>query len=284
MDSNPSTGTSKFVELLNSQQTVSFGNFEDSVELSSSQVPLRGSVANEASNFAGDSGAERCQRRAWTPTDDVVLISSWLNTSKDPVVGNEQKSTGFWKKIAAYFAASPLVAGGREREAGHCKQRWHRINDLVSKFCGAYEAATREKTSGQNENDVLKLAHQIFYNNYNKRFTLEHAWKELRHDQKWCELATAKNGETMKKRKGKEGGETESSQATENKRPIGVKAAKKASHKPVVDDSRLSLLGSLMDKKERLSKMSLLESLIEKKEPLAEYEECLKKQLINELF
>ena len=74
------------------------------------------------------------------------------------------------------------------------------------------------------------------------------------------------------------------SQATENKRPIGVKAAKKASHKPVVDDSRLSLLGSLMDKKERLSKMSLLESLIEKKEPLAEYEECLKKQLINELF
>ena len=105
--------------------------------------PFPGSVGTEASNFDGDSAAKRRERRKWTPTDDVVLISSWLNTSKDPVVGNEQKSTGFWKKIAAYFAASPLVAGGREREAGHCKQRWHRINDLVSKFCGAYEAATR---------------------------------------------------------------------------------------------------------------------------------------------
>ena len=59
MDSYPSTGTSKFVELLNSQQIVSLGNFEDSVELSSSQVPFLGSVGTEASKFDGDSVAER---------------------------------------------------------------------------------------------------------------------------------------------------------------------------------------------------------------------------------
>nr|VDD62384.1 unnamed protein product [Brassica oleracea] len=137
MDSYPSTRTSKFVELLNSQQTVSFGNFEDSVELSPSQVSFRGSVGTEALKFYGDSVAERREQR--------ILISSWLNTNKYHVVGNEQKSTGFWKRIAAYFAASPLVSGCEEREAAHCKQRWHRINDLVSKFCGAYEAAIREK-------------------------------------------------------------------------------------------------------------------------------------------
>ena len=39
-----------------------------------------------------------------------------------------------------------------------------------------------------------------------------------------------------------------------------------------------------MEAKERLSKMSLLESLIGKKEPLPEYEEALKKKLINDLF
>ena len=50
----------------------------------------------------------------------------------------------------------------------HCKQRWHKINDLVCKFCGAYEAAGRERTSGQNENDILKQAHEIFFNNYKK--------------------------------------------------------------------------------------------------------------------
>ena len=36
--------------------------------------------------------------------------------------------------------------------------------------------------------------------------------------------------------------------------------------------------------KERLSTMSLLDSLIGKKEPLAEYEEALKKKLINDLM
>uniref|UniRef100_A0A0D3ABJ4 No apical meristem-associated C-terminal domain-containing protein n=1 Tax=Brassica oleracea var. oleracea TaxID=109376 RepID=A0A0D3ABJ4_BRAOL len=162
---DPLPGTSKFVDLLYSQQTVSFGNFEDNATLSSTQVPFRGSVGTEASNFDGDSAAGRTERRK-------IL---WLGTSKHP--------PGFGKG-ADYFSVSPLVSGLEEREPTHCKQRWHRINDLVSKFCGAYEAATREKTSGQNENDVVKLDHQIFYNNYQKRFTLEHAWKELRHDQK----------------------------------------------------------------------------------------------------
>ena len=36
--------------------------------------------------------------------------------------------------------------------------------------------------------------------------------------------------------------------------------------------------------KERLSTMSLLDSLIGKKEPLAEYEEAIKKKLINDLL
>nr|VDD36811.1 unnamed protein product [Brassica oleracea] len=79
MDSNPFTQTSNFVDLLNSQQSISFGNYEDSVDLSSSQLPSVGT----------DDPGERQERRKWTPTDDVVLISSWLNTSKDPVVGNE---------------------------------------------------------------------------------------------------------------------------------------------------------------------------------------------------
>ncbi|KAF3485114.1 hypothetical protein F2Q69_00052362 [Brassica cretica] len=173
MDSYPSAHTPNFVDLLNSQQSISFANYEDSVELSLSHVP-----------FQDTEEGEHRGRRKWTPTDDVVSISSCLNTGKDPVVGNEQRSDAFWKRIAAYFAASLKVAGCKQREPYHCKQRWHKMNDLVCKFCGAYEAATREKTSGCNENDVLKRAHEIFYNNHKKKFTLEHAWKELRNNQK----------------------------------------------------------------------------------------------------
>ncbi|KAF8111897.1 hypothetical protein N665_0071s0037 [Sinapis alba] len=167
MDSTPYVHTGNFIDLLNSQQD---------------SVPVFGSTWSEASKF----GADKPTRRTWTPSDDVVLISSWLNTSKDPLVRNEQRSAAFWSRIAAYYATSPKVSPGEERESSNCKQRWHKINDLVSKFSGSYEAATREKTSVQNEIDVLKHAHEIFYNNYKTKFTLEHAWKEFRNDQKWC--------------------------------------------------------------------------------------------------
>ncbi|XP_048620030.1 glutathione S-transferase T3-like [Brassica napus] len=146
MDSNSYTPTSNFVDLLQSQQkhTV-FGYVQDSVEPCSSQVPLFFTQPTKVSIPSQDTPAERIQRRKWTPIDDVVLISAWLNTSKDPVVGNEQRAGAFWKRIAAYFAASLKVAACEQREASHCKQRWQKINDLVNKFCGSYEAASREK-------------------------------------------------------------------------------------------------------------------------------------------
>uniref|UniRef100_A0A0D3E4H2 Uncharacterized protein n=1 Tax=Brassica oleracea var. oleracea TaxID=109376 RepID=A0A0D3E4H2_BRAOL len=33
--------------------------------------------------------AARVVRRKWNPADDEVLISAWLNTSKDAIVANE---------------------------------------------------------------------------------------------------------------------------------------------------------------------------------------------------
>ncbi|XP_022566540.1 glutathione S-transferase T3-like [Brassica napus] len=240
MDYNPFTQSSNFVELLNSQQSISFGNYEDST-LSSSQVLL----------LHTDDVGERRERRKWTPTDDVVLISSWLNTSKDLVVGNKQKSGAFWKRIAAYFGASPKLVGCEQREASH--------------------SATREKSSGCNKNDVLKRAHEILYNNHKKKFTLEHAWKELRNGQKWCDLATAKNDGGSKKRKCDDGADSSSSQATESKRPAGVKAAKARGKKTMAEENALNEFQRMWDikkqdlaMKERLSKMSLLDSLIAK--------------------
>uniref|UniRef100_A0A0D3AII7 Myb-like domain-containing protein n=1 Tax=Brassica oleracea var. oleracea TaxID=109376 RepID=A0A0D3AII7_BRAOL len=270
MDSYPyKNNNAKFVDLLNSQQEVVFGFGQDTGEVSSSQVPLFGTQRSEDSHVPEDSPAERKEHRAWTPPDDILLISSWLNTSKDPVVGNEQKSGAFWKRIAAYFAASQKVAGSEVREHAHCKNRWHKINDQVGKFCGAYEAATREKSSGQNENDVLKLAHEIFFNNHQKKFTLEHAWKELRNDQKWCELSTSKSERSSE--------EEASKGLTKQKTKAELKAAAEF-------DTMWSIKKEDFAMKERMSRMKLLESLIAKQEPVADYEEALKKKLISELM
>ncbi|KAL0747652.1 hypothetical protein Bca101_029654 [Brassica carinata] len=251
MDYNP---YGKYVDLLNSQH-------ESVTSLDSPPVHVARTEGTEDSCF-GDTPAERRERRTWTPTDDIVLISSWLNTSKDPAVGNEQKSGAFWKRIAAFFAASPKLAGCERRESMHCKQRWHKINDL--------------------------------------KFTLEHAWKELRNDQKWCDLSTAKTARSSKKRKCEDGSQSSTSHATDYKageadegtaRPTGVKAAKSRGKKTMEEGKGLaefermwSIKQEDLTRKERLSKLGLLDRLLAKTEPLAEYEEALKKNLINELF
>ena len=87
MNSNSYIPVSNFVDLLNSQQETVFGFVQESGEVSSSQVPLFSSQATEA-----ETTGERKESRSWTPVDDVALISAWLNTSKDPVVGNEQRA------------------------------------------------------------------------------------------------------------------------------------------------------------------------------------------------
>uniref|UniRef100_A0A0D3CMY5 No apical meristem-associated C-terminal domain-containing protein n=1 Tax=Brassica oleracea var. oleracea TaxID=109376 RepID=A0A0D3CMY5_BRAOL len=145
----------------------------------------------------------------------------------------------FWKRIATYFGASPQVAGLQKRDSTGCKSRWGKLNEGVCKFVGCYDAATKQKSSGQSEDDVLKLAHQIFFNDYKSKFTLEHAWLEQSHDQKWCGGLASKNGVSSKRRKvdnqtGQSSTSVPCSLGEEDAngvevRPAGVKAAKRLS-------------------------------------------------------
>ncbi|XP_024005001.1 glutathione S-transferase T3-like [Eutrema salsugineum] len=252
-----------------------------------------------ASLNLGEMLAQRGDRRTWAPNEDVLLISAWLNTSKDHVVANEQKSGAFWKKIAAYYVANLKPSESAPRKAGQCKQRCHKINDVVCKFCRALETATREETSGMNENNVIKLDYEIYFSDQKKRFNLEHAWKELRNDQKWSELSTTKTDANSKKRT-EEVSLSQSSiveeirsdeQGQGSNRPPGVKAAKAKCKKIMAKRKALCEFEGMwaikekeMAIKERLSNMALIDSLIAEIEPLAQYEETLKKKLIQHLF
>ena len=110
-----------------------------------------------------ESGGESGLRRKWTSMEDKILIGAWLNTSKDPIISNEQKAGSFWRRIVDYYNASPQLVGTVPRELGSCKQRWGRINTEVSKITGCYDAALREQRSGQNDDDVMKAALEIFF-------------------------------------------------------------------------------------------------------------------------
>ncbi|XP_048611431.1 glutathione S-transferase T3-like [Brassica napus] len=219
--------SSSFLDLLKNQQP----HNDPSIQTAASNV-MFGTQWDEAADVEAHNVDDRKERRKWSPTEDVVLISAWLNTSKDPVVGNEQKAIAFWKRIAAYFGSSPKLAGLQKREPTHCKQRWRKINEGVCKFTGCYDAANKQKSSDQNEDEVLKMAHQIFFNDYKSKFTLEHAWLEFRHDQKWCGASSTKGNVNSKRRKLDDQSSFSSTSVPlshgehEAARPVGFKAAK----------------------------------------------------------
>uniref|UniRef100_A0A0D3AZX0 No apical meristem-associated C-terminal domain-containing protein n=1 Tax=Brassica oleracea var. oleracea TaxID=109376 RepID=A0A0D3AZX0_BRAOL len=304
---DPYTQHCSFQNLLNSQQPITQNPYqpvprEPTVEVSASDAFMFGSQWAEDGNEDAEILSDRKERRKWSPTEDGVLISAWLNTSKDPVVGNEQKAVAFWKRIAAYFAASPKLDGAQKREPTHYKARWIKINEGVCKFVGCYEAAMKQRSSGQNEDDVLKLAHMIFFNDHKAKFTLEHAWLELRYDQKWIASSATKDKVQSKRRKLDDQSSTSVPVSHEEEeamaRPESVKAAKAKGKKPLRKQATLE--AEEMEKMEfqsfweirqkdfalkaTLNKQKLLESLVAKSEPLSELEMQLKNKLITDLL
>ncbi|XP_010507465.1 PREDICTED: glutathione S-transferase T3-like [Camelina sativa] len=256
------------------------------------------SPCSDAPSEAASPQQNRRSRHTWLPTDDVMLVSAWLNTSKDPITSNQQRQRAFWGRIADYFATCPNAAGRPKREASHCKQRWGKINDLVCKFAGCYEAATRERSSGQNEDD--------------------HAWRELIYDQKWC-ASTSTKGTGVKRGRVCGDGSAQDAQPVidvDNEpmvRPPGVKAAKAAKGKskkssntqPDVEADGKAFLEFQLEKIERMYEMKqkdfalkekefamkkehmkhvMLENLIAKKDSLTESEKALKDKLIDDMM
>ncbi|XP_013722186.2 glutathione S-transferase T3-like [Brassica napus] len=193
----------------------------------------------------GDSGVK--ERMKWSPKEDKILIGAWLNTSKDPVVSNEQKADAFWNWIVDFYNASLHLVGTVPRKLRPCKQRWARINEQVSKFVGCYDAALREQRSGQNDDDVMKAALDIFFNNNEYKFALDHCWRELRHHQKWCATYLAKDGGKEKRKQVLEVDREEKEVGEPEGRPIGVKTAKAGSKmKKSVREEELSKLHGVL--------------------------------------
>ncbi|KAF8053044.1 hypothetical protein N665_1472s0008 [Sinapis alba] len=213
------------------------------------------------------------ERRKWSPKEDKILIGAWLNTSKDPVISNEQKAGAFWKRIVEYYNASPHLVGTVLRELGPCKQRWARINEQVSKFAGCYDASLREQRSDQNDDDVMKAALDIFFTN-----------NEYKHDQKWCSTYLPKDGGKEKRKQGVEVDREEEEVRDQEGRPPGVKAAKADSKKKSGREEDLSMLQGVLEMKEKLSRHKLLDRLLAKQDPLSEMETSLKLKLMSEML
>jgi len=70
----------------------------------------------------------------FSPEKDCLLVSAWLNTSKDPITGVEQQTKQFWARVHAYFVENGGNLNNRSQIS--ISNRWQEINREVGKFVG----------------------------------------------------------------------------------------------------------------------------------------------------
>jgi len=70
----------------------------------------------------------------FSPDENCLLVSAWLNTNKDPITGVEQQTKQLWAQVHAYFVEN----GGNlnNRSQINISNRWQEINREVGKFVG----------------------------------------------------------------------------------------------------------------------------------------------------
>jgi len=63
-------------------------------------------VSNIETDIAGNVevvGSVSISAKKWTVEEDERLIRAWINEGTDAVVGNDQKRSGFWCRVASNF-------------------------------------------------------------------------------------------------------------------------------------------------------------------------------------
>ena len=84
--------------------------------------------------------------------EDNLLVVAWLNTSVDPVYGNEQHKTTFYGKVAKYFMDHKTDS---TRSVASLTTRWRTINRKTVKFVGSLVKIEAKNESGTTAHDKV---------------------------------------------------------------------------------------------------------------------------------
>ncbi|KAJ1255011.1 hypothetical protein BS78_K298900, partial [Paspalum vaginatum] len=122
--------------------------------------------------------------RNYIVQEDLCLCSAFLNVSKDPIVGTNQSSEGYWERIHQYYHAHRTFVS--DRNPGSLVHRWTTIREAVQKFCGYKALQDRLDKSGHTEEDRIQAAIKMYRkHNKCKEFNFRHCWEALHEAQKW---------------------------------------------------------------------------------------------------
>jgi hypothetical protein len=91
----------------------------------------------------------------FSPEEDCLLVSTWLNTSKDPITGVEQQTKQFGARVHVYFVKNGGNLNNRSQIS--ISSRWQEINREVGKFVGFVTQIENRQQSGMAEESRVIL-------------------------------------------------------------------------------------------------------------------------------
>ncbi|KAG2717485.1 hypothetical protein I3760_03G177600, partial [Carya illinoinensis] len=124
----------------------------------------------------------------FTPEEDKLLVSAWLNCNLDAVQGTDQKHAQLWENIFEYF--QQFKETSHERIIKYLIHRWLVIQKATKKFCAKLAQVEGLNQSGMTDQDKFDKA-KVMYQALEKcSFQLEHCWHLLKDQPKWIWQAT----------------------------------------------------------------------------------------------
>lgn len=132
---------------------ISDHEFENRIQTNSSNSLGRNALErinlNDDFNLEEDEankhGNIRHTKNRWTKALNLKLVSCWMNTSKDSIIGVDHSSNSYWLKITNKF----IELTGESRTASQCKFHWQKTIAFV--FVGCYKRAWKMNCSGWSE-------------------------------------------------------------------------------------------------------------------------------------
>ncbi|XP_062080423.1 glutathione S-transferase T3-like [Humulus lupulus] len=119
----------------------------------------------------------------WSKEATVLLISGWLNISKDAIVGNDQTSTHFWTRIAKCYNTNQK--GEQTITGRQCKDHYNKMNQKVACFNGCSKRVRQAHHNGWSDEKIIENAHQLYKSkNSNSNFMLVDCWRLLKDEPK----------------------------------------------------------------------------------------------------
>jgi hypothetical protein len=98
---------------------------------------------------------KKSKEQNFTAPEDILLCTTWLQISSDPIVHTGQRREGLWARIEKRYNEQRGEFPCRLNRA--LSSRWDKIRADVSKFSGYYARVLREKQSGLSDEDKVRL-------------------------------------------------------------------------------------------------------------------------------